>query len=136
MPAGVAEDLAEEFAGAVDHLGLVGEVRVRGDEADHFDHALHPVERAQCCAQRGEAVQDAHAGAGLAGGDVDAGAELAGGDQGGVAGPGELAGDPGQAAFDNDGDVGVKRRLGGRQFDAEFPEAGFVAHGAGLSRLG
>ena len=44
MPALVAEDLDQQVGGAIDHLGMVGEVGHAIDEADKLDDALELVE--------------------------------------------------------------------------------------------
>ena len=43
----IAEHLDHQVGGAVDHLGLVGEVGRRGDEAAEPDDARHPIEVAE-----------------------------------------------------------------------------------------
>jgi hypothetical protein len=55
----VAQDLAEEFARAVDDGGLAGEVGGGGDEADHLDDAGDEIKVTGDRADRGQRVERA-----------------------------------------------------------------------------
>src|SRR5690606_34193708 len=57
--AGLAEHLADQLAGAVDHLRLAGERRVAGDEPDELDHPAHRGQLADLGLDRGDPVQRA-----------------------------------------------------------------------------
>src|SRR6266545_1560028 len=123
VAAGLAEHLAEQLAGAVDHLGVVGEAGLGGDEAGDLDHAADPAEVAQLGLERGQHVDGAHPGGGGALVDAQAvGAEPAGplrlpADQR------HLAGDVEQVAGADAGDVRGHRRGRLGQLDAELAEA-------------
>ena len=47
MPAGLAEDVVEDSARAIDHLRLLHEVGARRDEAGDFEKLLDPIEAAE-----------------------------------------------------------------------------------------
>ena len=124
MLAGVAEDLQEEFRGAVEHFGAVAEAVDAVDEAvDHHD-AGDAVERAKGGLGVGEGVQHAES-RGVGGLDeVDLAADLA--ERSDLAvlhrqGAGEVE----QVARADGGDVGARGGGRGRQGDTEFGEAGF-----------
>ena len=55
MTAGVAEHLAQEPTGAVDHRGLLHEARRRRHEPEHGEHPFDAIEVAQLRPQHGEA---------------------------------------------------------------------------------
>jgi hypothetical protein len=61
VPAAGAEHVVEQAAGAVDHRGLLGEVRGGGDEAEHGQHPADPVERAELGPQHRQRVERAPA---------------------------------------------------------------------------
>ena len=44
MPPRIAKDFDQKIGTAVDHLGLVGEVGCRIDEASQLDHPHHPIQ--------------------------------------------------------------------------------------------
>lgn len=131
--AAVAEDGDDQVAGAVDDLGLVGEVRHRVDETAELDAARHTVEVA--AARRLELGQDVDrhdAGAGLAVLDRKRVAQLADMAQLAVL-ERHLPGDEDQAAGHDPGDVVCRRQRGFGDLDAEFGEA--CVDGAGHGGL-
>ncbi|MNR68989.1 hypothetical protein D3C85_1939140 [compost metagenome] len=67
MLAGVAEDLAQQVGRAVDHTGLAGERRVRGDEPDNLDDPRDPVEVPDDAFHGRQGVDGAHGGVPLGG---------------------------------------------------------------------
>src|SRR5690606_29792496 len=77
MPPGVAEDLTENLARAVDDAGLTGEALRRGDEAAHTEHTGDAVDSTRGIRCRGERVQGAGARIGLRILRGDLGTELA-----------------------------------------------------------
>src|SRR3954447_202898 len=81
MPAGIAEHLAEQTAGAVDDSGLPGERRCTGDEAHHLHDPADAVEVADLRPDRGDGVERTYTGevGGLL--RIDLGTDLAGGGQ-------------------------------------------------------
>ena len=124
----VAQDVAQQFGCAVDHLRLLRELAGRGDVAGQPDHAAHGVERAEHARRRRQTVDRALPGRGPPRLQVDLRAQPAAGDEGAV-GDRELAGHVEQVARAHGGPVEPYRRGGRRQGDAEFLQAVVDGHG-------
>lgn len=131
MLAAVAEDVDDQVAGAVDDLGLVGEVRRRVDEAAELDAARHPVEVAAAGRlELGQDVDRDDARTGLAVLDGEGVAQLADMAQLAVL-VRHLPGDEDQVAGHDPRHIVGRRGGGVWQFDAEFGEAGVDGAGHG-----
>jgi len=128
--AGVAEDLDEQFRGAVGHQVLLRVLQRRIHQAHHLDDALDAAEvAAQVARQRGQQVDGDGARGGLAllGGHV--GAELA--DPGLAVLLGDMARQEHQVAGLRGHHIGCSGGAGGGQFDAQLFQLGLDVLGGG-----
>ena len=133
MAAGLAEDLHEEVTGAVDDLGVHGEIRRAIDHAQQFDDAGYAVEGTKFGADGGEAGEHGGPGRGVAVFDGEILARLAG-DERAIRQVGAMARNEEEVPGPGGGEVvGRRRTLRGDGY-AKFVETGFSGH-AGPPRV-
>src|SRR5205823_3895167 len=122
-----AEDIGEQFATAVDDLGMIQKLRCAIDHAQHLDDPLHAVEAPEFAPQRRQDGKAGLARGGFTRFQIEAGSHPAS-DERFVQPERAMAGDVGEIAAHHHRLVNRQGFRRGWEFEFQFSKSGFRSH--------